>query len=165
MDIDLQKIKAIDKSKTYKLIKTKKLQVKNETPCVDLISIRDLNSQSNDTSIRSFNSFFQQIIDSKNEHFLNGEINIIDYLIKKYSNISTTQSEIKNLTKLSIKIQSDLGILNQFGEHLPKLEALSLNGSLIQKIEEIGCNFTNLRFLNVSNCMLEDLSGMFRQLI
>lgn len=132
-----------------------------QTPHVDMISIRELNQQSNDMSLRSFNSFFKQIIESNNEHFLNGEINIIDYLISKYSNISVTQGEVQNLDKLSIKIQSDLGMLNQFGTHLPKLVKLSLNGSVIPSIGDIGSNFVNLRVLNISNCFLEDLNGKY----
>jgi len=131
----------------------------NETPCVDLIAIRE-NQQTNDLPLLNLKSFFKQILESRNEHFLNGEINIIDYLISKYSNISTTQGEIKNLTKLSIKIQSDLGMLNQFGEHLPKLELLTLNGSVIPRIDDIGSSFSNLKVLNISNCFLEDINGI-----
>lgn len=130
----------------------KKTNSNNVTPHVDLISI-----QSNDSSQRNFNSVFKQIVETNNENFLNGDLNIIDYLISKYTN--TKQDDIKGLKKISIKIQSELGMLNLFGQNLPKLEELSLSGSIIHKIEDIGCSFTNLRMLNVSNCFLDDING------
>ncbi len=155
--LTIKDLKNVNNKSSKKNIKPQKQVI----PSLDLISIREKSQQPNDVSHRSsFNSFFKQIIDTKNENFLSGDINIIDYLISKYFNISTTQEEVKNLSKLSIKIQSDLGMLNQFGVHLPKLEELTLNGSIIPKIDDIGSNFNNLRVLNISNCFLEDLNGI-----
>mgnify|MGYP001302873512 CR=1 FL=1 len=67
--------------------------------------------------------------------------------------------DIKQLKKLSIKINSDFGLLNQFGEQLQELRELKLNNSVISSISDIGSSFKNLITLNVTNCSIKDLSG------
>ena len=67
--------------------------------------------------------------------------------------------------KLGIKINSDFGLLNQFGEYLPNLRELKLNHSVIQGISDIGTNFRNLQILHICNCNLKELSGSYKLII
>ena len=112
----------------------------------------------NDTILKNFPSFMRQIVESKNEQFLNGGVNIIDYVIAKYLNISI--DDLKSLKKLSIKINGSYGLLNQFGQRLTELIYLKLNDSFIQSINDLGTNFINLKILQINNCKLKDLSGI-----
>ncbi len=106
----------------------------------------------------------RQIVDSENDKFLNGDINVIDYVLAKYLKISIT--EIQNLKKLTIRINGSYGLLNQFGQRLINLQFLKLNDSFIQSIDDLGSNFKNLKILQINNCKLKDLSGIicFQQL-
>ena len=106
----------------------------------------------------------RQIVDSENDKFLNGDINVIDYVLAKYLKISIT--EIQNLKKLTIRINGSYGLLNQFGQRLTNLKFLKLNDSFIQSIDDLGSNFKNLKILQINNCKLKDLSGIicFEQL-
>ena len=116
------------------------------TPHIDLvhsnsIDIREV--KKNNNTIKSFSSFMKQVVDSNNETFLTGEMNIIEYIISKNTGIPV--GEIKSLEKLSLKINKDFDILNQFGQYLPNLIDLRLNFSVINSIEEIGSSFKNLK--------------------
>ena len=99
----------------------------------------------------------KQIVDSNNENFLNGDINIIEYIISKHTGIPL--DEIKSLEKLSLKINKDFDILNQFGQYLPNLIELRLNYSGINSIEDIGSSFKNLKMLQITNCNMKELTG------
>ena len=111
-----------------------------------------------DNIFKNFSNLMKQIIDNQNDNFLNGDIHLIDYLLAKYLNI--TVEEISKLDKISIRINGDYGLLNQFGERLKNLSCLKLNGSFIQSISDIGTNFKNLKILQVNDCKLKDLSGI-----
>jgi hypothetical protein len=145
------------------LPKFKKTNLKRPfTPHIDLnnsnsINVRDL--KKNDNSLRSFSTFMKQIVDSNNENFLTGEVNIIEFLISKNTGIPI--EEVKALEKLSLKINKEFDLLNQFGQYLPNLIELRLNHSGINSIEDIGSSFKNLKILQVTNCNLTELSGIF----
>lgn len=131
------------------------------TPHIDLnlsnsINVREL--KRNDNTTKSFSSFMKQIVDSNNENFLTGEVNIIEYLISKNTGIPL--EEVKSLEKLSLKINKEFDLLNQFGQYLPNLVELRLNHSGISSIEDIGSSFKNLKILQVSNCNIKELSGI-----
>lgn len=128
-----------------------------ETPHIDLLAIRNIKKNEPDQIIKNFSSFVKQIIDSENEKFLNGEINLIEYIISKYTNVNI--GNLNELEKLSIKINAEFGLLNQFGQKLPNLKELRLNGSNIISISSIGTEFRNLKILQVNNCNIKDLSG------
>lgn len=128
-----------------------------QTPHIDLLNIRQIKKNEPDQIIKNFSSFVKQIIETQNENFLNGDINLIEYIISKFTNVNITN--INDLEKLSIKINAEFGLLNQFGQKLPKLEELRLNGSNIISVSNIGTDFRNLRILQVNNCNLKDLSG------
>ena len=111
-----------------------------------------------DNIFKNFSNFMKQIIDNKNENFLNGNIHLIDYLLSKYLNIFS--EDVPKLEKISIQINGEYNLLNQFGERLVNLIVLKLNGSCIQSVNELGSNFTRLKVLEMNNCHLKDLSGM-----
>ena len=121
----------------------------------------DDNKESNEQKeiiLKNFPNFMRQIVESKNDQFLNGGVNIIDYVIAKYLNISI--DDLKSLKKLSIKVNGSYGLLNQFGQRLTELVYLKLNDSFIQSINDLGTNFTKLKILQINNCRLKDLSGI-----
>ena len=120
-----------------------------QTPQVVIGSnTEDDNKETNDQTeiiLKDFPSFMRQIVESKNDQFLNGGVNIIDYVISKYLNISI--DDLKSLKKLSIKVNGSYGLLNQFGQRLTELVYLKLNDSFIQSINDLGTNFTKLKIL------------------
>ena len=123
----------------------------------------EANSQS-DALFKNFSNFMRQIVDSDNGKFLNGDINVIDYVLAKYLKMNI--DDLLKLQKLTIRINGSYGLLNQFGQRLTNLKFLKLNDSFIQSIEDLGSNFKNLKILQINNCKLKDLSGIicFEQL-
>ena len=118
----------------------------------------------NEALFKNFSNFMRQIIDSDNGKFLNGDINVIDYVLAKYLKMNIT--DLQKLQKLTIRINGSYGLLNQFGQRLNNLKFLKLNDSFIQSIEDLGSNFKNLKILQINNCKLKDLTGIicFEQL-
>jgi hypothetical protein len=125
---------------------------------------RDASNSQTETIFKNFSNFMRQIIDSENDKFLNGNINVIDYVLAKYLKMDIT--DLHNLKKLTIRINGSYGLLNQFGQRLSNLIFLKLNDSFIQSIEDLGSNFKNLKILQINNCKLKDLTGIicFEQL-
>ena len=121
-------------------------------------------SAQSDTLFKNFSNFMRQIIDSENDKFLNGDINVIDYVLAKYLKMNIT--DLEKLQKLTIRINGSYGLLNQFGQRLVNLKFLKLNDSFIQSIDDLGSNFKNLKILQINNCKLKDLTGIicFEQL-
>ena len=81
----------------------------------------------------------------------------MSYIISKFTNVNI--NSLNELEKLSLKINGEFGLLNQFGQKLPNLKELRLSGSNIICITSIGTDFRNLRILQVNNCNIKDLSG------
>ena len=136
-----------------------------ETPRVYIgDNLSRISDSKNDLIFKNFSNFMRQIVDSENDKFLNGDINVTDYVLAKYLKIGIT--EIQNLKKLTIRINGSYGLLNQFGQRLTNLKFLKLNDSFIQSIDDLGSNFKNLKILQINNCKLKDLSGIicFEQL-
>ncbi len=127
-------------------------------------STRSGGSTQSDTLFKNFSNFMRQIIDSENDKFLNGNINVIDYVLAKYLKMNIT--DLQKLQKLTIRINGSYGLLNQFGQRLTNLKFLKLNDSFIQSIDDLGSNFKNLKILQINNCKLKDLTGIicFEQL-
>ena len=121
-------------------------------------------SAQSEALFKNFSNFMRQIIDSENDKFLNGDINVIDYVLAKYLKINIT--DLQKLQKLTIRINGSYGLLNQFGQRLVNLKFLKLNDSFIQSIDDLGSNFKNLKILQINNCKLKDLTGIicFEQL-
>jgi hypothetical protein len=144
-----------------------KLSRRPKTPHINLFSEEELqvrtirkrkDSEDPQNIIKNFSAFMKGIIDSQNENFLSGDTKVIGFIISKY--LKMDLDEINQLQKLSIKINSDFGLLNSFGEYLPNLRELKLKDSQITSISECGTSFRNLKILNVTNCGLKDLSGI-----
>lgn len=106
-----------------------------------------------------FQNMIADIAKNKNSNeYLKGEANIVESMIVKYGKVQL--KELSELTELVIQIPKNFGMLNDFGFYLPKLKMLNLSKSKIQSIDEIGISFKLLEVLNVSQCELEDLSGI-----
>ena len=75
----------------------------------------EANSQS-DALFKNFSNFMRQIVDSDNGKFLNGDINVIDYVLAKYLKMNI--DDLLKLQKLTIRINGSYGLLNQFGQRL-----------------------------------------------
>lgn len=130
-----------------------------KTPRVIIDSnLIDDNNTQNDLILKNFSNFMRQIVENENDKFLNGDINLIDYVLSKYLKINI--NDLKTLNKLSIKVSGSYGLLNQFGQRLTKLIYLKLNNSFIQNINDLGTNFNNLKILQMNDCKLKDLSGI-----
>ena len=136
--------------------KSNKDSLRPQTPSIDLIAIRKNNE--NSTSFNNFNNLFKQIIVNENKNFLEGEINMIDYIISKSTN--TPINKVNELLKVNLKTNADFNLLNQIGERLPVLKELKLTNSILQSIEDLGTNFKNLVILNIDNCGIKDISGI-----
>ena len=128
------------------------------TPRVIIDSDANEDNTQNDLILKNFSNFMRQIVENENDKFLNGDINLIDYVLSKYLKINI--NDLKNLNKLSIKINGIYGLLNQFGQRLTELIYLKLNNSFIQNINDLGTNFNNLKILQMNDCKLKDLSGI-----
>ena len=112
----------------------------------------------NDYFLKNFSNFMKQIIDNKNEIFLSGDKNLVKYILSKYLNIP--ENDLNSLKKLSVIITNDYGLLNQFGNFLPELKLLKLNGSNILTFNDIGTNFNKIECLQMKSCHLKDLNGI-----
>ncbi|MCQ2817174.1 MAG: hypothetical protein MJ252_07905 [archaeon] len=97
---------------------------------------------------------------SSKDKYLTGEENIIENLIKKYSNTEIKTSEIRNIKEISLKIPKNFNMLNDIGYHMPSLINLNLSGSVILSFDELGISLKNLEILNLSNCQLKYLTGI-----
>ena len=136
-----------------------------ETPLVRVLNSGKSNidnqkkdKNTNDYFLKNFSNFMKQIIDNKNEIFLSGDKNLVKYILSKYLNIP--ENDLNSLKKLSVIITNDYGLLNQFGNFLPELKLLKLNGSNILSFNDIGTNFNKIECLQMKNCHLKDLNGI-----
>lgn len=132
---------------------------KEQSFCDEEIQVRNMRTKGNEPEniIKNFSSFMKNIIETRNDNFLSGDTKVIEFIMTKYLNMDW--EDIKQMKKLSIKINSDFGLLNQFGEQLTNLKELKLNNSVLNSISDVGSSFKNLVILNVTNCGIKDLSG------
>ena len=146
------------------------MRLRPKTPCIRVStpssssreslssSIVTKASSTNNNFLKNFQNFMKNIIDNQNDVFLNGDKNVIKYTLSQYLNIP--EDELASLTKLSIIISNDYGLLNQFGKFLPKLEILKLNTSNILSFNDIGTNFNHIKCLQMRSCHLKDINGL-----
>jgi len=131
---------------------------------IDLFEIREIktNAKTNDPEdvMKSFSQMLKQIIETKNSKFLDGDINLIEFILSKYTNMQ--KEDIKNFESISLKLSYEYGLLNQFGMYLPMLKVLQLNKSIIPSIADIGSSFYNLKELYIVGTGLKDLNGNIR---
>ena len=72
-----------------------------QTPHLDMIEIRELKKIDSSQVTKNFSLLMKQIVDYGNENFLNGDINLVEYIICKYAGIET--EELQTIEKFSIK--------------------------------------------------------------
>lgn len=130
---------------------------KIKAPHIDLFNIRELKINDSSNVMKNFSQMIKQIIDTKNSKFLDGDINLIEYILSKYTNIPI--EKIPDIERISLKVSFEYGLLNQFGQYLPKLKELKLNYSTIPSITDVGSTFDNLKELYITNTGLKDLNG------
>jgi hypothetical protein len=119
------------------------------------------NNKINPLESKEFENIIKEIIQTKNTDFIDGKINLIEYLIQKTSSKDMENKNFRNVNQIQLKLYDNFPLLNEFGRYMPNITNLNLSGSLIKSIEDIGSTYVNLRHLNVSNCQLEDLTGIF----
>ena len=105
----------------------------------------------------SLQCLVKHIIEGNNDVFLNGDVNIIEYMISKYTGIEVNQ--LKDIEKLSLRVNKEFDLFNQFGLYLPKLMELSVNNSVTSSIQDVGSTFANLKVLRITNSRVKDLFG------
>jgi hypothetical protein len=136
-----------DTNKQSNLV-TYKLSIQKKEECTSVLS-------------KEFNELIKEIIDTNNKTFLEGNVNIVEYLISKH--LMTEGEEYDNLidiSRISLKVKENFGMLNEFGQYLPNIKELNLCGSMLGSVEEIGTSFVNLKVLNISNCSVNELNGI-----
>ena len=111
-----------------------------------------------DISLISSNKELTTMFNSNDQSFLSGQTNIIEHLITKYSGVPL--EKLCSVENLTLKLPKNFGLLSDFGFHLNNLKHLTLTGSHISSLNELGTSFNQLQSLNVSHCNLEDLSGV-----
>jgi hypothetical protein len=151
------------KSQRSHSVTPRKNKMRPQTPHIDLLEIREIKQVDSNQLTKNFQNLMKQIVETNNENFLRGDVNVIEYILSKYTNMSI--EEVKKLEKLSMKVNAETGLLNQFGQYLPNLKELKLNFCNIPSINDIGSSFEKLIVLNVSDCNLKDLSGKYYLLI
>lgn len=133
-----------DSSLSNKIIRLKICFHKNETKVVQSFEFDDV---------------VKDIVQSRNSNFLDGKINLIEYLVQEVCNENLNQKKLCEILEIQLKINENFSLLNEFGLYLPNLKSLDLSGSLIKSVEDIGTNFNNLTCLNISCCGLRELTG------
>ena len=135
------------------------------------LNISENNNKENKYSLSEYNKIVSSInknksninISKNDEDILKGKTNIIDKVIYKHMPSSADSKVIKiheGLTSLTLKIDKNFNMMNDIGFRLPNLIELNLQNSEIESIIDIGTSFNKLEKLNVSNCGLNDLSGL-----
>jgi len=135
------------------------IEKKEKTPHIDLFNIRELKLNEPENVMKNFGQMMKQIIDTKNSNFLDGNINLIEYILSKYTTIPLDR--IGDIERLSLKITFEYGLLNQFGQYLPNLKELILNYSVIPSFSDVGSTFTNLKELYITDTGLKDINGNY----
>ena len=135
------------------------------------LNISENNNKENKYSLSEYNKIVSSInknksninINKNDEDILKGKTNIIDKVIYKHMPSSADSKVTKiheGLTSLTLKIDKNFNMMNDIGFRLPNLIELNLQNSEIESIIDIGTSFNKLEKLNVSNCGLNDLSGL-----
>lgn len=142
----------------FEIFTNQKSSNRPDTPHIDFLSLNDEKEPDSLDINRHFNLFMKQIIDMKNNDFINGNIDVIEYILSKFLNLD--MKNLKYLEKISLRLSHEFELLNQFGQRLPKLLDLRLNGSNIISVANIGTTFEILVVLQINNCKVNDLSGI-----
>ncbi|KAL1401315.1 hypothetical protein pipiens_006711 [Culex pipiens pipiens] len=68
-------------------------------------------------------------------------------------------AELHRVTEIKLKVISHLTSLQRIPCFIPNLRSLTLEGSIVMTLRDLGCDMTSLVYLNVSRCSLKNLDG------
>ncbi|XP_058831477.1 uncharacterized protein LOC131690037 [Topomyia yanbarensis] len=68
-------------------------------------------------------------------------------------------NELHRVTDIKLKVISHMTSLQRIPFFIPNLKALTLEGSIVTTLRDLGCDMTSLVYLNVSRCSLKNLDG------
>ncbi|XP_053689018.1 uncharacterized protein LOC128738151 [Sabethes cyaneus] len=68
-------------------------------------------------------------------------------------------SELHRVTDIKLKVISHMTSLQRIPFFIPNLKSLTLEGSIVTTLRDLGCDMTSLVYLNVSRCSLKNLDG------
>ncbi|XP_072291730.1 leucine-rich repeat-containing protein 56 [Eucyclogobius newberryi] len=88
------------------------------------------------------------------------EISSESYLTPETLEFLCGTQELSEVTSLEMCINTQDNTLGNFGAHLPNLELLKLNNSVIKSIRDLGSSLSQLQVLWMPRCCLEDLDGI-----
>lgn len=90
--------------------------------------------------------------------------NIDSYLNKFISilQLKVTETEdLKNVTEVKLRVIARDVSLQHLSIHTPLLRELTLDGSVISSLRDIGCSLKHLKILRVNRCGLTCFDGLF----
>lgn len=137
--------------------KTQVVEEKPKTPFMYLLSIKELKNRDNDNLSTDFELLVKQIIETNDSQFLNGDNNVMKYILSKQLKI--TEEEFSKIERITLRVNEEFSLFDELGRNAPNLVDFNLSNSRIETISDLGTNFSKLQILNVSNCFLKDLSG------
>lgn len=73
----------------------------------------------------------------------------------------TETEDLKNVTKVKLRVIARDVSLQHLNIHTPLLKELTLDGSVISSLRDIGCNLKYLKNLKVNRCGLRGFDGLF----
>ncbi|XP_055535707.1 uncharacterized protein LOC129724655 [Wyeomyia smithii] len=68
-------------------------------------------------------------------------------------------AELYRVTEIKLKVISHMTSLQRIPFFIPNLRSLTLEGSIVTTLRDLGCDMTSLVYLNVSRCSLKNLDG------
>uniref|UniRef100_A0A1Q3FT77 Protein phosphatase 1 regulatory subunit n=1 Tax=Culex tarsalis TaxID=7177 RepID=A0A1Q3FT77_CULTA len=68
-------------------------------------------------------------------------------------------AELHRVTEIKLKVISHMTSLQRIPFFIPNLRSLTLEGSIVMTLRDLGCDMTSLVYLNVSRCSLKNLDG------
>lgn len=144
---------------------TKKKNVKVNNDKISNLSLYSSEIKKEEFTPQDIELFIKEIIEKNDNTFLSGDTNLFEFLLSKYLNINKEQ--VKNVENFEFKIDLKLdeyNFLNEFGLKMPNLINLNLSNSFLKNISNIGISFKNLKYLDVTNCQLEEIEGIEKNL-
>lgn len=73
---------------------------------------------------------------------------------------ATGTRRLDEVREVTLKVQSQNQFFANLGDLLPSLAALTLDGSELKSLRDLGTSLTGLRSLSLANCRLRDLDGL-----
>ncbi len=98
----------------FNIFTNQKSSNRPDTPHIDFLSLNEVNDPDSLDINRHFSLFMKQIIDMKNNDFINGNIDVIEYILSKIANLNI--KNLKYLEKISLRLSHESELLNQFGQ-------------------------------------------------